>query len=117
VGVADLRTDFVEIVGAGKWREDREADVVEFVFGEEIPEAAEVILVPRRITNEIAGDADADLAADGDRLLDLGNAGILLHARESGVGRRFETKEDVDLLRESAPLLHQRRLSGHEVGP
>src|SRR6185369_12007279 len=78
--------------------------------------AAEVVLVPRRVADEVAGDADADPAADGDRLLDLGDARVLLHAREPGVGRRLEAEEDVDLLRERAPLLHERRMLRDQVG-
>ena len=112
---AQLRLHLREVGGTGQRRQDREADLPQALLRDERPQALELVLAPRGIDDEVAGDAEADLAGDANALPHPLDGRVLAQPGQAVVGRRFEAEEHVELARERTPGLEQRGLSGHRV--
>src|SRR5204863_10071205 len=88
---------------------------LEAVVADEVPELDEAVLLPVRIDDEVARDLVVHGARDARRLQALVRRGVLREAGESGVGRRFEAEEDVDVLGDGTPFLEQLGMARDEI--
>src|SRR5262249_59698374 len=76
----------------------------------------ELRLVPVRVHEEVPRHAVAEGARDPRRLDRRRDAGVLGDLREPRVRRGLEPEEDVEVLRDRAPGLEERRLAAGDVG-
>ena len=83
---------------AGQRRQDGEAGLEQLVPLDERPEPLEVGLGPRRVDDEVAGDAVAGRPRDLDAARGLVDRRVLRQPVEAFVGRRLEAEEDVEVL-------------------
>ncbi len=73
--------------------------------------------MPRRIDDEVSGDAVAEAARDLDGLSRLPDGRVLHESLEPFVGGRFEPEENVEVARDRPPRLQQLRMPRHRIHP
>ena len=82
---------------------------------DERPEPLEVLLPPRRIDDEVAGDAVLERSRDRNAVGGVIDGGVLDETFEAFVGGRFQPEEDVELVGDRPPGRQQIGMPRDEI--